>query len=332
MTPWIDIRVDGVANAVIADRLLSLRATDEARLEADLLEIEIDNRDGAVETPRRGVEIALSLGFREQGLLTEIGLYRVTALSGGGPARTVTVIARAAALDGAIRDPRTRAWEGVSLGGIARAIAARHGLAVRVAPAFEAPVQASVEQAEESDLNLLTRLAQDAGALATVKGRTLILLEEGAGLTAAGAALPETRLAAADCASWTWRVEDREAFGAVRAFWRDLGAAEKRAVEVGDAPPGEPGTVFELRRVYATEADARRAARVRLNRFARAAATLSLRAPFSPQASADAPLVLSGFDAVADGRWRIARVEHGLGPQGLGTSIEAERQNPTQES
>lgn len=328
MTPWIDIRVEDAANAVLADRLLSLRATDEARLEADLLEIEIDNRDGAVAAPRRGVEIALSLGFRETGLLTEIGLYRVTALSGGGPVRGMTIIARAAALDGPIRDPRTHTWEQVSLAAVARAVAARHGLAVRVAAAFEAPVHASVEQAEESDLNLLTRLAQDAGALATIKGRTLILLEEGAGLTAAGDALPETRLAARDCASWTWRVEDREAFGAVRAFWRDLASAEKRAVEVGDAPPGQPGAVFELRRVFGTEADARRAARVRLNRFARAGATLSLRAPFSPGAAADAPLVLSGFDAVADGRWRIARVEHGLGPQGLITTIEAERPNP----
>ena len=65
MTPWVDIRIDGAAAAAaLTDRLLSLRATDEAGLEADLLEITLDARDG-IEPPRRGVEITLALGLRE---------------------------------------------------------------------------------------------------------------------------------------------------------------------------------------------------------------------------------------------------------------------------
>jgi len=323
MTPWVDIRIDGAAAAAaLTDRLLSLRATDEAGLEADLLEITLDARDG-IEPPRRGVEITLALGLRETGLLTEIGVYRVTATSGAGPARTLTIVARAAALDGPIRDPRTRDWRGLSLGGIVRQIAARHGLAARVAPAFDAPVIADVEQAEESDLNLMTRLAQDAGALVTVKGRTLILIEEGAGVTADGAALPQTRVTAAEAADWSWTVEDRETYGQVRAFWRDLGGAQKRAVVVGESDP-----VFELRRVYASEADARRAARAQLRRFSRAQATVRLRLnTLAAQAGADAPLAIEGLDAGADGTWRILRVEHRLGPEGLSTLIEAERPN-----
>lgn len=329
MTPWVAISVDGAAAPAVMDRLLSLRATDEAGLEADLLEITLDARDG-IEPPRRGVEITLALGVRETGLLTEIGVYRVTATSGAGPARTLTIVARAAALDGPIRDPRTRDWRNLSLGGIVREIAARHGLEVRVAPVFDAPPIPHVEQAEESDLNLMTRLARDAGALVTVKGRTLILLEEGAGRTADGEALPEVRVTAADAADWSWTIEDRETYGQVRAFWRDLGAAQKRAVVVGEDDP-----VFELRRVYATEDDARRAARAQLRRFRRASATARVRlSGLAAQAGADAPLTLEGFDAGADGTWRIARVEHRLGPEGLSTMLEAERPNdpPEQEN
>jgi len=91
---------------------------------------------------------------------------------------------------------------------------------------------------------------------------------------------------------------------------------------------GESDPVFELRRVYASEADASRAARAQIRRFRRAQATVRLRLnTLAAQAGADAPLVIEGLDAGADGIWRILRVEHRLGPEGLSTLIEAERPN-----
>jgi len=342
MTPAFEIRADGAdITALIGDRLLGLRVTDEARLESDAAEIDLDNRDDLIAAPKRGALISVAIGYRETGL-TALGDYSVVALRGEGLPRRLIIVARAAPLEGAIAAPRTRTWTGVSLGGIARSIAASHGLQSRVAPAFNAPVWASVEQQEESDVALLTRLADEAGALATIKGRTLLLLEEGAALTADGEPIPVLEIAAADVSSWSWTIEDREAVAAVRAYWQRLDAASKTAVEVGlddlglgerryrDGGPETAGPIYEIGRIYATEADAVRAARTRLRRFRRASATLSLLLSRArPEAVADGPLTVTGLDAFADGAWRIVRVEHRLGGA-LTTLIEAER--PHQET
>lgn len=323
MTPAFRIAADGRdATAPIADRLLSLRVTDEAGLQADELEIALDNRDDRIAPPRRGAVLTLALGFSGQPL-TEMGRFVVTATRGAGPVRTLSVIARAADFDGPIRAPRTRVWRTMSFGAVARAIAEERGLTPRVAPAFDAPVLASVEQAEESDLNLLARLADDAGALATIKGGALVVVREGAGETADGRPIPPVAVRAAEASAWSWSIEDRDAYRAVRAFWTDLGAAERRPVTVGETTDEAP--VFEIRRVFATEQEALQAARARLARLARGAGSLSIDlAGFSPGLTADAPVRAVGFDAAADGDWRAIRVEHALDAGGLTTRLEAE--------
>lgn len=331
MRPRFTLAADGAdATAPIADRLLSLRLTDEAGLQADELELTLDNRDDRIAPPRRGAVLTLTLGYAGAALV-EMGRFRVTALRGAGPTRSLSVVARAADFDGPIRAPRTRVWRDLGFGAIARAIAAERGLTARVAAAFDAPVLPSVEQAEESDLNLLTRLAEDAGALATIKGGALVVTREGAAETADGRPIPPVEIAAAAAAGWRWSVEDRDAYRAVRAFWRDLGAAEKRAVVVGDAADagGDEAPVFELRRVYATEQEALAAARARLARLRRGGGSLSLDlARFTPALTADAALRLTGFDAVADQDWRAIRVEHALDAGGLTTRVEAELADP----
>ena len=56
MTPDFRIRADREdKTAVIKDRLLSLRLTDEAELKADDVELVLDDRDGAIALPRTGV-------------------------------------------------------------------------------------------------------------------------------------------------------------------------------------------------------------------------------------------------------------------------------------
>lgn len=323
MTPAFRIAADGQdATAPIADRLLSLRVTDEAGLEADELELTLDNRGDRIEPPRRGAVLTLALGFTGAPL-TEMGRFVVTATRGAGPVRTLSVVARSAAFDGPIRAPRTRVWRDRSFGAIARAIAAERGLTLRIAPAFDSPVLPAVEQAEESDLNLLARLADDAGALATIKGGALVVVREGAGETADGRPIPPVEIRAAEASAWRWSIEDRDAYRAVRAFWTDIGAAARRTVTVGET--ADEAAVFEIRRVFATEQETLQAARARLARLARGAGLLSIDlAGFRPDLTADAPTRAIGFDAVADGDWRAIRVEHALDAGGLATRLEAE--------
>ncbi len=47
-------------------RLLSLTLTDNRGFEADQLDIELDDADGQLQLPRRGVVLSLELGWQER--------------------------------------------------------------------------------------------------------------------------------------------------------------------------------------------------------------------------------------------------------------------------
>jgi phage protein D len=56
MTPRFRIVVDGTdITALLNDRLIQLSVTDKTGMESDEFELRIDDRDGLVTLPRRGV-------------------------------------------------------------------------------------------------------------------------------------------------------------------------------------------------------------------------------------------------------------------------------------
>ena len=77
MTPIYSITVDGGdITAKVADRLISLRITDEAGIKSDTVSLTLDNRDNAVAVPRHGVIMKVSLGYAETDMIF-MGAYTV---------------------------------------------------------------------------------------------------------------------------------------------------------------------------------------------------------------------------------------------------------------
>lgn len=320
MRPVFQIRADGAdVTAVIADRLISIQLSDNAGLVADELAIEIDDRDGRIELPRRGVELTLALGTRERGL-TAMGRFVVESLRGGGPEQRITIAAKSADLTGAIRAPRSYAWTGATLGTIAGDIAARHGLTARVASGLAAHAYDHVAQTAESDLNLITRLATDLDATAKIAEGTLSITPSARGTNASGAALPAATVLRRHLTTWVWEIGERSEYRAVAAPWGDRAGARQPMATAGS---GEPR--LDIRRVYATEAEARAAADARLGQLARGRLTLNATcAGFRADIAAGAPLDISGLRTGIDGAWVAKRVQHRLDTSGLVTSFEAE--------
>ena len=62
--PAFDLTVGGVQLLSVNDRLMSLTLTDNRGFEADSLELTIDDTDGKIALPARGVEISVSLGWQ----------------------------------------------------------------------------------------------------------------------------------------------------------------------------------------------------------------------------------------------------------------------------
>lgn len=321
MTPTPDFRLTLGGKDLspkIRPRLISLRLTEKRGGDADQLDLVLDDSDGRVALPPEGAELSLALGWKSgDGVpigLVDKGRFTVDAVAHTGPPDTVTISASAADFASALTTRREQSWHATTLGAVIKTIAARHKLQARCAPALASIGLGALAQQRESDIAFLRRLGREHDAVASIKSGCLIFAPIGAGITATGKPLPSVTIRRRDGDRHSYRVEKREAAGKVVAEWHDRKGAKKKKVEVGSGD----GAERKLSRVYASEAEARRAATAESKRAGRAPRSLDLtlalgRADLSPEQ----PATASGYKAEIDAQhWLLGEVTHQLDDRG----------------
>lgn len=321
MKPAFRITANGAdITKAIAGRLVELSITDEAGIKSDRLTLELDDRDQLLELPSKGAKLQAAIGY-EGAPLVEMGAFVVDEVEvTGGPA-TLTIRASATDFTGGISAPRERSWHFTTLGAIVEQIAAEHGLLPVVDPELAG---AEVQHADqtESDIQFLTRLAQQRQAVVKTPEGRLVLAKRGRTKAVSGASLPAITISPGQGASWRMVTAGRGDYGAVRAYWHDLRTAQRREVVVGQ--PG--GRVQSLTKTYPTEDEAREAAASKLKATSKGKDTLTVSAmPGNPRVAAEQPVQAVGFRAGVDGEWVATRVEHKIsGSGGYTTDLECE--------
>lgn len=321
MTPDFRIEVDGSQDATeaIRDRFLGLSVTDEAGEQSDSAEIRIDDRGGAVALPRKGSRLSISLGWLD-GKMTPAGEFTVDETALEGPPDTLVIRARGADMRSSLKSRKSRSWSDVSLGELVSGIASEHGLEGRVGESLRAVRIPHLDQTEESDLHLLTRVARDYDAIAKPAAGKLLLVPRGEASSATGRRMPAVEIGRSDASRWRASLSDRGDYSAVTARWRDAGAAGSVTEEAGS---GEP--VYALRRLYPSSGEARDAARAKLRELLRGTGRLAITLePGKPELAAEAELLLKGFRDGLDRRWICVRAVHRITGAGYSTSVTAE--------
>lgn len=319
MTPVFRILADGAdITKLIADRLLSLSITDDSGITADGFEVVLDNRDGRVEIPSAGAEIEVALGYAPAPVA--MGRYSIDEVEASGAPESITLRGKSADMAASFKSQKTRDWDKTTLGALVSTLAAEHGLKPACHASLADKAIEHLDQTAESDLNILTRLAEEHGALFKPAGGYLIFCPRGLCQTPDGTPLPPVLLSRADITNWQAALTERQFCRAVKAKWRDKASNNERWLTVGE---GEPVTM--LRNAYRSEADALSAAESKLRSLARGRTSLSLSLPGHMQAAAEYPLRMSNINPLADGDWVIQRVEHRLDAGGWVTRIEAQR-------
>nr|VFK59903.1 MAG: hypothetical protein BECKTC1821F_GA0114240_103826 [Candidatus Kentron sp. TC] len=320
MTPSFRVFADDVeiTNA-IRDWLIFLSVTDEAGWQSDTVEIRLDDRDGVIKLPRKGAKLNVRLGYREDGLV-RMGLFVADELALSGPPDTLVIRGRAADMEAGLKEHKTRPWDNVTMGGMVEAIATEHGLTPAVGD-FLAPIDIPhLDQTEESDLHLLTRLARQYDAVAKPANGYLLFVPKGEAKTATGKLIPTVAIHRNQTSEHRVTLADRGRYRSVVAHWHDTGTGERVAVRVGDGRPA-----FTLRHAYPNAVAAGDAARAKLDALGRGLGEISLTLKHgSPSLFAEAKLVLSDFRRGVDGEWVATRVSHNLGDGGYETRVEAE--------
>lgn len=318
--------VDGKEYAdAIEPRLISLTLGEKREGGADDLEITLSNHDGQLAPIKRGVYIALKLGWKDgpdvtPGLVDK-GRFLVDQIEKSGPPDTLRITARSADLTKRIAKRRDKGWKGKTLGSIVSEVARANGLTPKVHASLAGIQIKSIEQAAKSDMAFIRDLGKRYDAIATVKDGKLLFMPIGTETTASGKAIPGLTLARRENSRFTFTIADREDHDGVEATWHDRGATRKRTVKVGGAKNPK-----RIKRSFATEAEAKAAARAEASRAKRGQYTFRYDMALGDAAcTPNRKVKLSGFDSEIDGiRWLIVQVNHTLDGSGFRTSLEME--------
>ena len=296
----------------IAPRLLGLTLTECRGGEADQLDMQIHDHDGRMALPKRGVKIDVSIGTRQAGMV-EKGSFIVDEVEYSGAPDTITIRARSADLTDALRVRADRSWHKTTLGAVLRDIAGKHGLTAAVESRLAAIELPHLDQANESDMALITRLGKRYDAVATVKAGKLLFSPIGSGKTASGQDLPTLEITRASGDQHRLTYTDRNAYSGVRAYWTDKAGAARKSVLVGQS-----GNAKRLRESYASEKVAREMADAEWKRLQRGEATMSYTLAIGNAAIyPEMHVRVSGFKPEIDNtRWLVAKATHTLNATG----------------
>ncbi|WP_069337173.1 contractile injection system protein, VgrG/Pvc8 family [Sphingobium yanoikuyae] len=327
--PAYVVIVDGKdISAMVRPRLISLSLTEKRGGEADQLDLVLDDSKGDLAIPKEGAIITLSLGWAQgrdvaKGLVAK-GRFKVDEAGHSGPPDIITISARSADLQGDFRVRKERSWRAQTLGAIIGQIAADNGLEPRIAADLAAIVVDVVDQDGKSDMALVRDLGKKYDAVATVKDRKLVFARVGAGVTSSGLAIPALTITRASGDRHDYRRAERDKYDGAEARWHDTGAAKRKTEKVGGRGTG--ASPKRLKRIYASQADAKAAAAAEAQRIARGAAELSLalalgNAGIYPERR----VTVTGFKAEIDAhKWLISEVIHSVDASGYRTRIKLE--------
>ena len=324
--PAFRLTVDGLDIAqLISPRLMSLELTDNRGVEADQLSITLSDHDGLLSIPPKGAVLRLWLGWSDTGLVDK-GTYTVDETEHSGAPDVLSIRARSADLRKGLKIKRERSWSNTTLGDVLGDIAIGNGLTATIAGALEGLSILQLDQANESDANLISRLAEEFDAVASVKAGCLLCLPAGGGKTASGMDLPHITLTRADGDQHRYLQADRDSYDGVRAYYYDVNSAKKQ-----EAIAGGGDNLKDLRHTYSDQQSALRAARAEFRRLQRGSATLSYNLAMGrPDLIPELTYTLQGVkEEIDEIIWYGGNVQHSLSADGGYTvSLELESKLP----
>ncbi|ODC01214.1 hypothetical protein A3197_01640 [Candidatus Thiodiazotropha endoloripes] len=290
----------------LSDRLISLLVSDEAGFKSDTVSILLDNRDQRVAMPSKGAELKVSLGYRGEGVLFT-GRYTVDEVSVSGTPLRMTIAGKAANMRAGLKERKTRSFSDTTLGDLVATVAADNSMTPKVSDDLASIAVAQVDQTNESDIHLLTRLAADYGAVSKPANGFLLFVKRGQAKSVSGQLIPAVTIKENQVSSYRFTFADRGKYQSVVAHWHNTASGEREPVSAGAGSPA-----YTLRGSYPDQASAQAAAAAKLASLQRGEGVGSITLSGNPRLAAEGVVSLSGFMSGVDGDWVASRVEHSL--------------------
>lgn len=302
----------------LSQRLVSLSVTCTTGDTADQLDLILSNADGRLAIPPTGATLAVLVGWKDTGL-TLLGHFSVDELELSSPPARLHITGRAADVSSSWHEKKERSFDNITLGTLAAVIAQAHELPLKIDASLAGKTLDHVDQTNESDLNLLTRIAGQYGGTATVKAAMLLVLPANSDKSVSGKELPGVSLNTNQVSRWRWSTHDRSKYTGVCARWHDTDTANTLKITSGVA-----GCVLTLETLYASKEEAVNAAAAKFTELRRARGKMSLSlSQGSVNRQPGARCTLSGFHPLIDAAsWQVDRVVHKIDQAGFSQTVE----------
>lgn len=314
-------------SAELYRRLISLTVTDNKALEADELNITLDDSDGAVALPKRGVTLTVALGYVGEGL-QPMGSFVVDGVEWGGTPDTLTIKAKSADFKGTLKGQRSQSYHNQTLGQIAKTVANRHNLTLKIKPNLASLNLGHIDQTDESDINLLTRLCYTYGAVVNIKNGCLLIFTANDNTSVSGKPLSIRTITRQAGDSYRFSIDDRTSdVDNVEASYSDKKQAKKKTVATGTkkTATGKKRRTRKLKGTFKDKKTAKAAATAAAKRIKDNGAKFSLNLAYGyPALTTESPIKLQGFKAEIDKlAWTLDKATHNYTKGGgLTTSVE----------
>lgn len=158
----------------IKDHVISVHLTDESGTIDDVAEVCIDHGNENVEIPNK---LNIALGYKETGIFP-IGVYTVNEVTIQGPPKTLLIKAHATNLRISLKAKVSKEWRQITIENLVKEIAQKHGYGYKVAEEFKNVLIPHINQVDENDISLLTKIATEREAMAKLAGGYIILFQK----------------------------------------------------------------------------------------------------------------------------------------------------------
>ena len=310
------ISADGVdVTSNILPQLISATVTESDQLNADTLELVIDDVDGSVEAPRKGIVLGFLGGY--EGNVRDYGKYEVDTVSFTGWPQRITVSAKSVSALKLAKLRQTKSYPKEDFpthGDIFKAVASMADLGAVIASAIAAIANEFEAQSEEDGVSFVTRIAERLGAAVSVKNDLMVVVKNGAGVSAGGSIMDQIDVAPGlNLLSYQVSEKNEPKHSSVEATSYDRSRNRHNKVTV---TTGQSGPPFKVRAPMKTLGMAQQTALARASDLRRMSGDASFNIDGDPFAQAGAFARVRGVRSNVDGSWKIKTVSHNYSADG----------------
>ncbi|MFJ2493161.1 phage late control D family protein [Pseudomonas iridis] len=307
------VKIYGANAALLNQRLISWEHIDAAGFESDQLTLTID-LEGLEGLPSLGGKIGLMVGYRETEMVDK-GQFKVTRLTPTLFPFRLTLVATAAPFskddETGFKQRRTASHGPTTLGGLFRELVLQHDFSPRVAPEISLIKIDHVDQSNETDMGLLTRLAKKYNVIAKPFDDVYVLARPGQTKSLSGKILPNVTLSVTSnnrpgdhaFISATLEESAREQAKGCKTCFVDAATGVLRWIETGLAP------FKTIRQKQPNEAEAIAVGEGEVRKMLRHKYKVKITCPGDPRLAAEGLVLLDDtWPDFMRGRWSIDKV------------------------